>query len=321
MNILFIGTGFYQYDQYIQNELHKYGDARYINSKKSESDHSLLFNFSDRVKCNKYFAKLASREIQKDIESLGNLSFDLVFVIKGEYLSEENMSTIKRNSPNAKYILYLWDAWIRHDNRGVLLNYFPDIYSFDVRDCKEYGFKLRPLFYINKVMPTKRGDNAFNISFVGGNHSGRLVYLKEIKKICQNNNLSYCFKLLIGRYEAFKRKWVLKDKDAADVVTQDYVSYNDYLKILDNSIAVIDIPNPLQSGLTIRTIEALSRGAKVVTTNTFIKDYDRIPQSLILVVDDKKIQENEFVNFISKPGDERLDDYYSLEYFIKEFVS
>jgi len=321
MRILFIGTGFYQYDQYILSELQKYGDVCYINSKKSESNHSLLFSLFDRIKCHRSFRVLASREIQKELESFGNTSFDLVFVIKGEYLSEDNMSFVKRNSPKAKYILYLWDAWSRHDNRDVLLKYFSDIYSFDVRDCKNYGFKLRPLFYINKIEQLKKERATFNISFVGGNHSGRLDYLKAIKQICKESELTYCFKLLIGRFDSFKLRLLIKNNNVEDVVTSEFVPYKDYLNILDKSISVIDIPNPLQSGLTIRTIEALSRGVKVVTTNSFIKDYDHIPKTLILVVDEKNINREQFVRFVSESSNERLDEYYSLEHFIKEFVS
>lgn len=321
MRILFIGTGFYQYDQYIQQELHRYGEVRYINSKQAESNHSFLFNICDRIKCTKRFGKLASKELQQKIESLGIEPFDLVFIIKGEYLTEENILAIKRCSPCAKYILYLWDAWVRHDNRDVLKKHFSNIYSFDARDCQEFGFNLRPLFYINKVKAAKRAQDAYNISFVGGDHSGRLDYLKTVKKICQSHGLTYKFKLLVGRAEAFKSKWILRDSYAEDVITRDFVPYSAYLDILDRSIAVVDIPNPLQSGLTIRTIEALSRGAKVVTTNTYINCYDRIPKSLILIVDSNNIDEEQLVSFISSPSIEMLDDYYSLEHFIKGFVS
>ena len=320
MRILFIGTGFYQYDQYIQQELQRHGDVSYINSKQSESSHSLLFNICDRIKCTKRFWKLASKELQQKIESLGIEPFDLVFIIKGEYLTEENILAIKRYSPCAKYILYLWDAWVRHDNRDVLKKHFSNIYSFDVRDCQEYGFKLRPLFYINKVEPVKRGGDAYNISFVGGNHSGRIGFLKTVKRICLGHNLTYMFKLLVGRAEAINRKWILKDRYSEDIITFDYIPYKDYLDILDHSIAVVDIPNPLQSGLTIRTIEALSRGAKVVTTNKYINCYERIPKSLILVVNSNSIDEEQLADFISKPGREIIDDYYSLESFIKGFV-
>lgn len=317
MRILFIGTGFYQYDHYILQELKRYGDVSYINSKKSETIHSQLFNICDKINRNSWFAKLVAKEVQQEICSLGETTFDIVFVIKGEYLTDEHIITIKKHSPKAKYILYLWDAWVRHNNREVLARHFPDIYSFDARDCQEFGFKLRPLFYINKADHPQRSSNAYNISFVGGNHSGRLDYLKAIKRICQRHGLTYKFKLLVGRVEDFKRKWILKDQYAYDVITKEFLPYADYLYILDHSIAVVDIPNPLQTGLTIRTIEALSRGTKVVTTNYYVNCYDRIPESLVLVVDINKIDEEKFVNFILSPCCEKLDEYYSLEYFIK----
>jgi hypothetical protein len=48
---------------------------------------------------------------------------------------------------------------------------------------------------------------------------------------------------------------------------------------------VLDIQHPRQTGLTMRTLEALGAGKKLVTTNVQVKEYDFYDERQVRVVD------------------------------------
>lgn len=323
MTILFIGTGFYQYDTYIVNELNRISEnVKYINSREYEKKHPLLFSISSRTTLMKSFEKKASDYLMNQIVLVNNeMSYDVIFVIRGEYLSEESLTYLRQHNPEAKFVLYLWDAWQNHNNKDILKHFFDTIYSFDYLDCQKHGFNLRPLFYIETFNHSFCSKRDINICFVGGHHSDRLHLLTKLKELCRQNQRQYVFRLLVGRFDYFKYILLRNKKEIKDIITCSFIRYNQYLNLLDHSIAVIDIPNEYQSGLTIRTIEALSRGTKVVTTSKFVKYYNNIPNSLVMVINPESFDEKKLIDFISSPSNEVIGDYFSLRSFINEIFN
>lgn len=62
------------------------------------------------------------------------------------------------------------------------------------------------------------------------------------------------------------------------------MEWNDMLKLLKNSKAVLDIPRDGQIGLTTIVIQALGTGTKIITTDEHIKDYPFYDPDMIQVV-------------------------------------
>jgi glycosyltransferase involved in cell wall biosynthesis len=56
-------------------------------------------------------------------------------------------------------------------------------------------------------------------------------------------------------------------------------------KIFFESKAVVDVEHPKQRGLTMRTIETIGSGTKLVTTNAAVRDYDFYDPSNVCIVD------------------------------------
>ena len=104
-----------------------------------------------------------------------------------------------------------------------------------------------------------------------------------------------------------------------DIVAKKKLSYHEYLCLLDKTKAVVDFQQPTQCGLTMRTIESLSRGVKVVTSNNHIRDHIDIPQSMYFVLDEG-YSTNKLVEFISNGNTIPLPTRYSLSSFLKEIL-
>lgn len=313
--ILFIGVGFHEYDSHIIKHLKRDYDVYYFCSSQFKIKHPHLFLLSQKY--GKFLPDYNNKQILCNIEKTKEKDFNYIFAIKGSNLTDNHLSLLKKYHPRAKFSLYFWDSWDVMKNLEILKRYFDAIYSFDSEDCKKLGFKLRPLFYLeNKNTDEKKYD----ICFVGAEHSDRFSSMKELKLLCDNNALKYYIKVImslshyikvfISPYSFFRYRQLASYK---------YLSYSEFVKVLRKSKVVIDIHNRRQTGLTMRTIEALASGAKVITTNEYIKEYENIPTYMYYIWDQKV--DMQLIDFIKKPvSDYVIDEYYSVDSFLKEVL-
>ena len=91
--------------------------------------------------------------------------------------------------------------------------------------------------------------------------------------------------------------------------------------ILLSSNVVVDIQHPRQTGLTMRTIEMLGLGKKLITTNADIRNYDFYNPRNILVIDrDNPVIDEDFIRTPYEEIDEDIRKRYSLEGFVREII-
>lgn len=315
-SMLFIGVGFQQYNNYLVDFLSKKFVLSHYGTGEFKDEHKLFMQwakYSPTSVCNHY-----RKALTNFIERTKNKHFDYVLVLKGTYMQEEHIELLQKYHPDAKYVLYFWDSMKRMDNGDILIKYFQNVYSFDSEDCKLYGFRLRPLFYLQTEKPD---EIKYDVSFIGNSHSDRLKIIQELKAFCKANSISYRFVLPVGGSTYYKAKYLKKGllADDADIISCKSIPYIEYLGITRKSKVIIDIPSPDQSGLTIRTIEALATGIKVITTNKHITEYENILKGMYYVWD--LALDDRLLDFIKAPRVEfQLDSYYSLNTFFEEIL-
>lgn len=268
-NILFIGIGFYDYDSCLANFFRNRGAKVFYFS---SANRTLLERICLRVKLKNVAQKLFSNNILKSIKKMPR-EIDLIFLIKGENFGIEHIRALNQKYPDQTKILYLWDSLNRLPNKKLLLDNFPKIFTFDRIDALQYNLKFRPLFY--RETKQRNCKIKYDISFVGYMHSTRYEILHLLKKQFEANNIKYKFILTLGKFS----KWYLMNikrviaKEDADFIYTSRLSYDEYLKIVNESNVILDISHPMQSGLTMRTIEILSIGKRLLTTNRDISHY------------------------------------------------
>ena len=76
-----------------------------------------------------------------------------------------------------------------------------------------------------------------------------------------------------------------------------------------NSFAIFDIEHPLQRGLTIRSIEALGAGKKLITTNKSIVEEDFYNPKNIYILDRESLLEIP-LSFFDSPFQPIAEDIY-----------
>lgn len=272
-SILFLGIGFYDYDECIIKELKRRGShVTYIKTVPDE----IVPRALNRIGLKDISKAIVSHNLFNELDSIKG-GFDYVFIIIGDNLNVKHLELLKNRNAKARFILYLWDDIKRVPNYKILAKYCDIIYTFDAKDAEKFRLRFRPLFYrINKIKNQSEADNIkYDYSFVGWNHSVRYNYIHKIKNELEKIGLTYKFILLTRPWLYLWDKYVHRAycKEDNNIFVFKRLSYNEYIDITKKTRIIVDIPYPSQKGLTIRTIESLAMGKKVLTTNDNINKY------------------------------------------------
>lgn len=297
--ILIIGPVFYNYHKNILSVFNKKGfQTTYLSEIKYGLVDKILkhFNSSLRKLYNNYF-------LFKNVSNL-NEEYNYIILIRGEVISSKTIKTFFAKQQKARKILYLWDSVRENKNVLNLLKYFDSVKSFDMADCEKYGFLYLPLFYT----PYESGNEKIiekdiDILFVGLDFGDRYTIIKKVREYCYGNSLNFkCF-LLTTRFKHLKRILSLKKFNKSDFIFEP-LRQEVVKEYLDRSHCVLDIHNSLQAGLTMRTIEILSQGNKLITTNNNIVNTNLYKKENILIIDRKEpVLNNNFIKSSAKKID------------------
>lgn len=155
----------------------------------------------------------------------------------------------------------------------------------------------------------------YDLAFIGTVHSDRFKILRELNIQATSMGLKVFYPYLQSRfiyhyYKFFKREF---QKTSITDFKFEKMDAKYIAEITKKTRAIIDIQHPKQSGLTIRTIEMLGLGKKLITTNEDIRNYDFYKQSNICVIDrkmpcvDKMFFSSNYVEL-----DKQVYEYYSI---------
>lgn len=114
----------------------------------------------------------------------------------------------------------------------------------------------------------------------------------------------------------------LTDKDVRPVkyssVKFKSLKLDEILNLFKESEIIVDVQGPLQSGLTMRTVETVGARRKLITTNPDIRNYDFYDENNILIVDrDNVVIPDSFIHSPFKPLPEDIYNKYSLTSWLK----
>jgi hypothetical protein len=224
--------------------------------------------------------KIGEHRILQEIARLKDFGeVDQVLIIKAESQTLGTMKCFKRAFPKATMVLYLWDSVKNSPNGPRLSTFFDRIYTFDPLDAQDYNFSYRPLFAVRSSKPSgltddSRARNLKNpcIYFVGTGRFERVLRLAGFLRSNKGLSIrSHIFVNLTAQNVLYQIFSALLRVPSGVKFSTKKLSYDDYITGLSNSSACIDFEHPKQSGVTMRSIETLLYGKKLITSNSHIK--------------------------------------------------
>lgn len=279
--ILYVGVGFFDYDKTIANGLRELGAE--VESV-AERPRLLLQShpFSSPINMVPWLRTRVQRHHEASLRSqLVGRDFDTVLVVKGDSLDIGFFDDLRRAQPHATYILYQWDSINLVRGFAELRKRFDRCLTFDRLDAAaDETLVFRPLFFSQNIdaPETSRG-----LIFVGSLHSKRLLLARRLKASAEAQGVPVQIYVRVGLFN-FLRLLLTGGLQNVHLRPLPYETYIDWTRKAE---AVMDFPHPLQTGLTMRTAEAIGLGKKIITTNKDIVNYPFYDSRAICVVDDE----------------------------------
>lgn len=210
----------------------------------------------------------------------------------------------------ARYINHLYPdkriiIWYRNSVAATVppskkIGRFAEYWSFDLNDCKKYGFRFNPQFYVRsphfEVM-----EPVWDVFFVGQD-KGRLQQLLEIEAHLQSFGLTTHF-CIVG-------------------YNSGYLTYREVINKISRSRAILDIQANWQEGMTLRPFEALFYQKKLITNSQSFADSDVYdPANAFLLDRDPWSEIYDFVRapYVSTPKQVSLIHKYGIEGWLARF--
>lgn len=279
--LLLIGIGFYDYEAAIAAEFRSLGAEVWVENEQPPELRGRLAPLRRRLFPD--MARAQRRHLDamlSRVRAMGRL--DHIVVIKGTLLDEPFLHALREAQPDAVLTAYHWDSMARfHDliRRQAL---FDRVLTFDHADAAaDPRFILRPLFYRPDLAQTGSAAVTIDLSFVGWLHHDRLKQVDAIRAQARALGLTTFLYLSTGVWTSVRLRL---SGDGRDVHPRAQ-SFDRYVEKSRASRAILDLPHPRQTGLTMRAIESIGAGRKLLTTAADIRAYNFYRPENIRVLD------------------------------------
>ena len=193
-------------------------------------------------------------------------------------------------SEDTRLILYLLNPAFFSDDYTKISKRW-EIWTFAKADSEKFGFRYGGTFYnphLLKLTETEhRESKQTDVLFVGTD-KGRKTYVKELEQILTNDGIKCDFRVVDNFKSLFSTQYSRE------------VSYLDLCKLIYSTKVLLDVVQEGQYGLTLRVMEAILFGKKVITTNKYLaNDEDFATNENIYILD--KYNFKGLKSFILKP--------------------
>jgi hypothetical protein len=320
--ILLIGPKVFNYEREIAGALQRRGAVvSYLNDRPSEGAWlKALLRLFPRVGW-----LWGDRHYSRWLASEAPAAIDTVLVLKGEGLSPRMLRRLRAHYPAARFILYLWDSIANTPGATSRFGVFDLLYSQDPKDCRTHpALRYRPLFFLRQYQnaSSARGP-ASGCFFLGTLNGDRPKVLGRIATALEGvSPLEYWLYVRSG--VELRLRWfvdyALRRLDPRRLIRTPR-SAEDIARRFATAEAIVDIEHYRQSGLTIRTFEALAAGCKLITTNRRIEQESFYDPGRILIIDrERPVVSEGFLHSEAPPLPANFFSKYSLDGWLEELL-
>lgn len=209
--------------------------------------------------------------------------YDMVMFIQVHQMAQGTLAALKRDQPDAEFVLYNWDSISNHDYRPHL-HAFDRAYTFDPQDARAQGIGYLPLFCIPAFQRLQKREQQRKVIYFVGNIVSVQRYraIQAFKRFCQREGITFNSYLACTPYVM---TWLLRGGHWPSDVSMQSIDHRRFIDMIETATAVFDFANHQQSGYTMRTMENLCAGKKIITGNPGIKNEPFYSDDRILVFD------------------------------------
>lgn len=260
----------------------------------------------------------------EQIDQMPANSVNHIILIKAEGMTARVVRHLRARHPHASLGIHLWDGKENVNGIDRLVPLADAVSSFDPVDARENGWNYRPLFARNVAMSAAGCESkVFDWCFIGTIHSDRHRVISRLRKETGGASRSFVFAYFQSPMVLKLRKlidWTLWSAPKGTLSTTPMAAA-DVARITAQSRTVLDVEHPRQRGLTMRTIETLLSGNKLLTTNQRLLESDLFDASRAQIIDRSVPRiDQAFLSQTVKPIPQEMRYRYSCEAWVKELI-
>jgi hypothetical protein len=259
--ILFVGLRYHNYTQAIIDEIKLTGcDVTYVDIQ----PRSFLFKIFKTLN-NRFYAQFLGTHHRRAIEQAALCQYDQVVFLQVHQMTFDNLSMLRKTQPKARFTLYNWDSISNHDYLSRI-KFFDRVLTFDHEDAKKHGFEYLPLFCIRPIQALHRDLARARSIFMVGNivNINRYKTVQHFAEYCNRLGIHFDTYLAVSPVVWWRlRQLGIRPKG----LHFRPISQQAFARMTEEALAVFDFANHQQSGYTMRTIENLCAGKKIITNN------------------------------------------------------
>ena len=254
--------------------------ADYIDLVLEDTERFRYKNFAHRAK-NFYFKKVRNRNLKhthynkcirkKIIQS--KEMYDVIVIIRPDLVNDENLQLLRHRTKH--YAAYYWDSVSFFPRKLAVRHFFDRVFSFDINDCRNYGFELLTNFYFYEEEAVEKKYKVYGLL----SHDERTTLLEKVAAKLRTTGISFCIKIFSQK--PFQSNYLTCITEVLD--------YKEMLKEISCSDVLLEVQKKGQRGLTFRPFEALGMKKKLITNNPLIKEYDFYSEHNICIIDPENI--------------------------------
>ncbi len=222
---------------------------------------------------------------------------------------------IKKVNPACQVYLFCWNKVDRAHSGYKDFRFPENIFSTDPGDCRRYGFRYNHMFYPSvENQPAGESNRLF---FVGAD-KGRADDLAVIGRLLKNCGVVCDIRILRDK------KTEEKPLEENVTVINHPIAYPEYLENAKRSGILLEMMQPGQTALSMRTVEAMFFSKKLITNNPEIVNCDFYSENNIFLLPKNlgTLTGEEIHAFLEKPFvpyPKEILDAYGFEHWKKGF--
>lgn len=311
--VVVIAPEFYHYHTSIVESLVNNGsEAIFFAELPTSFFYRVVKNFSSKL-----YSRLLNNYFKRIAASIVDINVSHFLVIRAESMPLWFLHTLRDSHPNAKFVMYQWDSHKNNEYKH-LLNFFDKVATFDPIDAVDFGIFYQPLFFIkrNKLPDV---DRSIDYLFVGSLHGDRLEILKKFKSSIPTGQ-KVKFHIYISFFSYLKLLLKGRFIKVSDISFQK-VSFQSLELMIKKSKNVIDLCSRTQTGITVRSFEALSSGCRLITNNDSIAElFPQLVPNIDIIDTDFFVYKEKYDKRVSSSADLTVMEDYELDRWLKRLL-
>ena len=179
---------------------------------------------------------------------------------------------IKKHYPEIKIIYWYWNPVSKCVHPNTIPDNLCEKWTFDRKDSSKYALRYNTTFYFNSIELPKI-QILQDLIFVGVN-KGRKSALDSIQLEMEERGIKSQFYIVDDLWQRRNYRGNFPP-----------IKYDEYLKLVAKSKAILDYVQEGQNGLTLRPMESIFFKKKLITNDSTIKKEDFYNPKNIFVLD------------------------------------